>query len=122
MLIVHFSATRLSGMPLRLVRALQEHTPHEARLVDLARREQFGHDLVHGESVDDVVELCERADVIHLHNYLDYDSKQFAPVDFEALHRKGKRFVRHFNSSPETVAAHLGTTVERVLSSPMPAV
>jgi len=118
--IVHFSTTRLAGAPIRLVRALQAHTEHEVRLVDLERSDQYGHDLVFSERPGEVVELCERADVIHLHNYLDYGSTAFRPIDFAALRDRGKRFVRHFHSTPETVAARMRTTASDVLACPIP--
>jgi hypothetical protein len=120
-LIVHFSITRLAGAPVRLVQALQRHTPHEARLVDLERWGQFDHDVVFAEQPELALELAERADVLHLHNYLDLESQDFAPIDFGALARRGKLVLRQFHSSPDTVAARLGGDLRRVLDSQLPA-
>jgi hypothetical protein len=118
--VVHFSASRLAGAPIRLVRALQAHTPHEVRLIDRLRWSQFEHDVVFSESREEAMELAEQADIVHLHNYLDYQSGQFAPIDFAALSARGKLFVRQFHSPPLTVARRMGYDMRRVLDSPIP--
>jgi hypothetical protein len=118
--IVHFSTTRLAGAPIRLVRALQAHTEHEVRLVDSERWGQFEHDIVFEESPEEAAELAAQADVIHLHNYLDYSSRDFAPVDFEALRRQDKFFIRQFHSTPQTIATHKRIPVEEVLACEIP--
>ncbi|MFZ5425544.1 MAG: glycosyltransferase family 1 protein [Thermodesulfobacteriota bacterium] len=117
---VHFSITPLAGMPVRLVQALNRHTGVDARLVDLKRFGLYDHDLVFQESPDEAWDLAWEADVIHLHNYLDYDSKAFGRIDFGELARAGKRVVRQFHSSPDLVAQVMGITPETLLGQDIP--
>jgi hypothetical protein len=123
---VHFSTNSLAGMPLRLVQGLNAHSPHTARLVDRERYslEKLGwyeHDIVFGETPEAAVQAAEEADVLHLHNYLDLDSRAFAPIDFRALQRRGKLVLRQFHSIPEVVADRMGAPLERVLRCELPA-
>lgn len=125
MRIVHFSNNSLAGAVLPLVRALNEHGGHQARLVD-ARRYTLGelgwfeHDLVFEESPEEAVALAESADVIHLHNFLDQDSEDFRPIDFRALRAGGTLVLRHFHSLRSLVAARTGRSEQEVLDEPLP--
>lgn len=118
--VVHFSITPLAGMPIRLVQALNRHTPVQARLIDLKRFGLFDHDLVMAEDPEACLEAAQKADIIHLHNYLDLDSTQFAPIDFRELQKRGALFVRHFHSTPQLVAQTMGITVERLMRDDLP--
>lgn len=125
MRIVHFSNNSLAGVVLHLVRAINERTGHSARLVDARRYtpEELGwfeHDLVFADAPDQVAELAEQADVIHLHNFLDLDSRDFAPLDFRALAARGKAVVRQFHSLPSLVAQRMGRAESEVLDDPLP--
>jgi hypothetical protein len=120
MKVLHFSITPLAGMPVRLVQALRRHTGVDARLVDLKRFGLYDHDLVLSESPQETLDLAWDADVIHLHNYLDYDSKAFGRIDFRALAQSGKRVVRQFHSAPSLVAEVMGFTPEKLLAQDIP--
>lgn len=120
MRVVHFSRSPLAGAPIRLVDALRRHTGLDVRLVDSDRWSIFAHDVVFSEDPEEALALADQADVIHLHNYLDYGSDAFHPIDFEALRHQGKRFVRQFHSTPALVAREMGVDVSRVLSCPIP--
>ncbi len=125
MRIVHFSNNSLAGAVLLLVRALNEHTGHQARLVDAKRYSLgelgwFEHDVVFAEEPDLALELAEQADVIHVHNFLDLDSTDFAPLNFRALAEQGKAVVRQFHSLPGLVAERMGRTEAQVLDDPLP--
>jgi len=122
MKIVHFSTTPLAGAPLRLVKAINTLTEHETYLIDLKRygSEDFGQDVVFSEEKDLAIELAGKADVVHLHNYLDYDSRQFVPINFRELRRKGKLFVRQFHSDPSLVARNMGITQAELLAQNIP--
>ncbi|WP_243360670.1 glycosyltransferase family 1 protein [Fundidesulfovibrio terrae] len=122
MRVLHFSITPLAGMPVRLVQALNRHTGVDARLVDLKRFGLYDHDLVFVESPEEALDLAWEADVIHLHNYLDYGSKAFGRIDFGELARAGKRIVRQFHSSPDLVAQVMGITPEALLAQDIPAI
>ncbi len=119
---VHFAITPLAGAPLRIVQAINAHTPHTARLVDLCRygTEDFGQDVVFSEQPELACALAENADIIHFHNYLDLDSRHFAPIDFRRLQRKGTLVIRHFHSHPGLVASRMGITAHRLLEQPIP--
>lgn len=126
MRIVHFSTNSLAGMPLRLVQGLNAHTRHAARLVDLERYSLaklgwYEHDIVFSETPEAAVRAAEDADILHLHNYLDLDSRDFAPIDFRALQRRGKLVLRHFHSIPAVVAERMGVPLSRVLDCELPA-
>lgn len=109
-------------MPVRLVNALNRHTPHRARLVDTTRWDLYEHDVVFDEDPKTAAALAESADIIHLHNYLDCDSREFAPIDFRALRSRGVPVLRHFHSLPGLVAERMGVPVERVLEDDLPSV
>ncbi|MFC2023760.1 glycosyltransferase [Chloroflexota bacterium] len=64
--------------------------------------------------------MAEQADIVHLYNYLDLHSTDFAPVDFRSLHHRGVRFVRMFESTPMRVAEYMGQQLEDVLNDPIP--
>ena len=123
MKILHFSITPLAGAPLRLVQAINVSGRHEARLIDLRHYgpEDFGHDVIFSEGKALAVELAMQADIIHLHNYLHYDSEQFSPIDFRALKQKGKRIIRQFHSDPGLVARIMGVTSIELLAQDIPA-
>ena len=118
--VVHFSKTPLAGAAIRLVHALQCNTGYNARLVDLKRWGLYDHDVIHAENPDEALELAERADIIHLHNYLDYGSKDFHPIDFNSLRRQDKVFVRQFHSHPALVAREMRINVSDLLTSSIP--
>lgn len=122
MRIVHFAVTPLAGAPLRMVQAINAHTGHSARLIDLCRygTEDFGQDVVFAEQPELAIELAEQADIIHFHNYLDMDSPHFAPIRFRALAAGGTLFIRHFHSHPELVAGRMGISPQTLLAQPIP--
>ena len=120
--IVHFSNNSLAGAPIRLVRALGSLPGISARLVDTRRFGLYDHDVVFAETPELARDLARDADILHLHNFLDERSTDFAPLDFAALARRGVPILRHFHSIPELVAARMGRTVSEVLDSPLPSV
>jgi hypothetical protein len=122
MRVVHFSNNSLAGAPILLVRALCAHAGIAARLVDTRRFGLYEHDVVFEESPEEAVELAAGADILHLHNFLDADSPDFAPIDFAALAKKGARLLRHFHSTPSLVAERRGMTVAELMASPTPTV
>lgn len=108
-------------MPIRIVRALQRHTALDVHLVDLQRWDIYEHDVVYAEDPTKAQSLAEAADIVHLYSYLDYENTSFAPVNFEALRKRGTVFVRQFSSHPGVVASALRTDVRTLLASPIPA-
>lgn len=124
--ILHFSNSSLAGAPKRLVDVLQRHTKHDVRLVDATRydfssqRGWFEYDLVFDEAQEQVLELARTADVLHLHNTLDLDSADFAPLDFRRLQADGKLVLRHFHTPPDHVAVTMGCNQERVTACELP--
>lgn len=120
MLVLHFSVTPLAGMPIRLVQALNRHAGVTARLVDLKRFGLYDHDIVFEEDPDQALALARQADVIHLHNYLDYASTAFSPIDFAALARSGAAVIRQFHTEPAFVARKMGLTPEELLAQDIP--
>ena len=126
MLILHFSLTPLAGSPIRICRALNMLESIESRLVLLDPKgyvdREHPIDLVWGCDNDEILDLLERADVIHLHNSLGLQSKQFSPINFERYWQEGKPMVRQFHSTPNLVARMAKEDVSSVLSCPIPKV
>ncbi len=124
MLIVHFSLTPLVGAPIRLCEALGRLDGVEARFVVLDPKgyvdQSHPIDLVWEDDKALVSELVERADILHLHNYISLDSREFAPLDFSALWESGKPMVRHFHSTPDLVARMMRCNVSDVFRCPIP--
>ena len=95
MRIVHLSNNSLAGAPIRLVRALRNHTDHDLRLVDLKRYPlelggYYEYDVVFEETGDKAIEIVRKADVLHLHNYIDLESDAFSPLNFKELKKQGE--------------------------------
>jgi len=126
MQILHLALTPLVGAPMRICRALALHEGVSARFAVLETnigaydRMVFDTDLQWARDRDEIVELARTADVIHLHNYLDLNSAQFAPIDLKKLWQEGRPMVRHFHSAPDAVAQHMHTTAQAVADCPIP--
>jgi len=126
MQILHFALTPLVGAPMRICRALALHEGVSARFAVLDTsagaydRMVFDTDLQWARDRDEIIELARTADVIHLHNFLDLDSTQFAPIDIKKLWQEGRPMVRHFHSTPENVAALMHITSQNVINCPIP--
>ena len=122
MKVVQFSLTALAGAPIRVANAVNLLQDISVRHVDLNRSQIFGADHVHVENPELTLALCEEADIIHFYNYVNLETRDFAPVDFKALQKKGKVFVQHFQSTPMLVAEHLGLDTRSVINYPLPKV
>lgn len=118
--VVHFSVTPLAGAPIRLVQTLNRLTPVKARLVDLTRFGLYDHDVVFDETPQEALRLAQQADILHLHNYLDLNCKQFAPIDFKKLFANGKRIIRHFHSTSDWIAEQMDISEEKLLECSLP--
>ena len=77
--VIHFSITPLAGSPIRIVKALTEHTDVKARLVVLQPHaygeRTFENDLTWEHDREEALSLLEEADIIHLHHYMDLENK-----------------------------------------------
>ena len=126
MQILHFALTPLVGAPIRICRALALHKGITARFAVLDTglgaygRMVFDTDLQWARDRDEIIALAQTADVLHLHNFVDLDSQQFAPIDFRKLWIAGRPMVRHFHSTPDNVARFLGITAGSVIACPIP--
>lgn len=126
MQILHLALTPLVGAPIRICRALEMHEGISSRFAVLDThigaydRMVFETDLHWVQDRDEIIELARTADVIHLHNYLDLDSTQFAPIDLKKLWRDGRPMLRHFHSAPDAVAQQMHTTAQAVADCPIP--
>ena len=118
--IVHFSKTPLAGAPIRLVLALRQHTNYTVNLVDLKDWGIFDRDVVYAEDPEYALSLAEKADIIHLHDCLDYESELFELINFKKLRQQGKMFIRQFHSPRLAIAKGLGITESELLASSIP--
>jgi len=126
MKILHLSHTPLVGAPGRICRALNMHAGVEARWAVLDAeagaygKMAFDLDLRWDRDQDEILALAEGCDVLHLHNYLGLDSREFVPLDFRALWEHGKPMVRHFHSTPDLIARFTKQSEQSVLDCPIP--
>ena len=126
MQILHLALTPLVGAPMRICRALAMHEGVSARFAVLDTsvgaydRMVFDTDLQWARDRDEIVELARAADVIHLHNFIDLDSQQFNPINIRKLWNDGRPMVRHFHSTPDSVATFMRTTAKAVIECPIP--
>ena len=120
--IIHFSKTPCAGSTIRLVQCLNKFTDFDVRLVETNRWGLFDSDLIISESPDEICELVEKADIIHIHNYLHYDSKEFHPIDFGNLKKNGKIFIRHLRSDPESISRRAFMSVQELINLDIPSV
>jgi hypothetical protein len=124
MLVVHLTHTPLAGAPIRICRALELHPGFRSRVCALDPAafgtRTFDEDLVWSRDRDEVIDLVERCDILHLHNFFDLESTQFAPIDFAKLWRAGKPMVRQFHAGPILVGRFMGKPVSAALECPIP--
>lgn len=122
--IVHLSITPVAGSPARICSALNTLPEVDARHIqcssEVLDRFNFPRDLIWERDKKESIECIKEANVIHLHNYLDLDSKHFDPIDFKLLWEKGKIFVQHFHSNPELITRMMGKSFLEICKSPLP--
>ncbi|MDR1475362.1 MAG: hypothetical protein LBI30_02480 [Holosporales bacterium] len=119
---LHFSYTPLAGSPIRIVNALNKHTDIEARLVNLNalayKTRVFEEDLLWSENQQEILQLLDKADVIHLHNWVDLVDNKFG-IDFGKCLKKGQHVVRQFHTNPERLAKTWGVHLQDIISDPI---
>lgn len=126
MQILHLALTPLVGAPLRICRALALHEGISARFAVLDTgmgaydRMVFETDLQWSRNRDEIIKLADAADVIHLHNFIDLDSRQFLPIDIRKLWNQGRPMVRHFHSTPDSIAGFMHTSAKTVIDCKIP--
>lgn len=122
--ILHFSMTPLVGAPGRICEALNMIEGVEARWVVLNSDNygglSFRLDWCWERDKNAVIEFFKIADVIHLHNYIDLETKNFSPLSFRDAWLSGRSIVRQFHSTPSFVAKYMGVSERDVLSCPIP--
>jgi hypothetical protein len=122
--ILHLSHTPLVGAPGRICQALREIPDIDARWVVLRPDNyaglHFELDWIWGRDCSAVLDFAGKADVLHLHNYIDLECTDFAPLDFADLWKSGKAMVRHFHSNPELIARYMATDVASIHRCPIP--
>lgn len=123
MRILHFSVTPLAGAPIRLVRALQKHTPHDVHQVVLDPGaygyRTFDTDLTWEQDKDVVLDLLEQADVVHLHHYFDLRTNPFG-IDFLRWQTGERRIIRQIHSHPLHIARTTGASIEQIVFPDVP--
>lgn len=126
MLSLHLSHTPLVGAPGRICKALNLHPGVVSRWAVLDAetgaydKMAFNLDMRWDRDRDEILALAERCDVLHLHNYLGLESREFVPLDFLALWLQGKPMVRHFHSNLDLIARFTQRSGQAVLDCPIP--
>jgi hypothetical protein len=124
MLVMHFSLTPLVGAPLRVSRALSLLDDIESRVVvlrpDIYDNLKFENDLTWESDKEEILALVEKADILHLHNYIDLHTNSFAPIDFKKLWLNGKPMVRQFHSTLELISRVSKASIEDIYNCPLP--
>ena len=118
--VVSFSITSLAGAPIRVAKAINLLEEIEVRHVDLYKNNMFEQDIIFQEHKEEAIQLCMDADIIHTYNYINLDSKDFYPINFKELKRKGKKIIQHFQSTPMLVASKLKTSTNYIVNYPLP--
>jgi hypothetical protein len=121
--IVHLTKTPLAGSPSRIVAALNAHTTCSASLI-VGNPDHYGERVFEGGldwrvDRDAGMALIEKADILHIHRYMDLSQKPFG-LDFDALAKQGKILVRQFHANPNVIANRLKIPVETVVNDPLP--
>ncbi|WP_310386417.1 hypothetical protein [Roseateles sp.] len=123
MKVLHLSHTPLVGAPGQICAALREQGV-DARWAVLKPENyaglSFQLDWRWDHHLDEILAFAEAADLIHLHNYIDLDCNDFAPLDFRQLWVQGKPLVRHLHSTPALISRYMGKTEQEVLNCPIP--
>jgi hypothetical protein len=124
MKILHFSLTPLAGSPIKICNALNRHTDISARLAvknpDAYGTRTYEQDLVWDNNRDEIIELASKSDIIHLHNYLDLESRRFEPINFNDLVKKGIRVIRQFHTGLPKLAKIMQKSTTEILDNPLP--
>ena len=124
MLILHFAVTPLVGSPYRICKALSLHEGVQSRVVvlnpSLYTNSQFDEDLVWEQDKAEIIKLTNDADILHFHNYVNLDTKDFNPIDFRKYWNEGKAIVRQFHSNPKLISRMSGETLEEIQTCPIP--
>lgn len=125
MLVLHLSLTPLVGAPIRICQALRLRgidarcAVLSAEVGDYAKH-AFDQDLVWSSNREEIIDIAGRCDVLHLHNFIGLDSREFAPLDFRKLWDQGRPMVRHFHSTPDLIGRFLKQPESAVLECPIP--
>jgi hypothetical protein len=126
MKILHLSHTPPVGAPGCICCVLNMYVGVESRWAALDAeagaygKMAFDLDLRWDRDQDEILALADGCDVLHLHNYLGLDSREFAPLDFRALWEDSKPMVRHFHSTPDLIARFTKQPGQSVLDCPIP--
>ena len=118
--VVSFSKTPLAGAPIRVANAINLLKDIKVRNVDLSKNNIYEQDIIFSEKKEEVIQLCNDADIIHTHNYINLETKEFYPINFRELKRKGKKIIQHFHSSPMLIAKRIGFSTDFVINYPLP--
>ena len=124
MLILHFCLTPLAAAPYRICEALNMLEGVTARSIVLDAQGysklSFPSDLIWSEHKAEILALLEKADLLHLHNFVGLDCDKFTPIDFQALWDKDMPMVRHFHSNPDSICSYLKITRQQLDDCPIP--
>jgi hypothetical protein len=123
MLALHFSITPLAGSPIRIVRALNQHTSVEARHIVLDANaygtRTFDTDLIWQRDREEIETFLSRADILHFHHFFDLRHNPFG-LNFVDWKRGHRQIVRQFHSHPLHISRHSGFSVEEIVGSDVP--
>ncbi|MCV2355500.1 hypothetical protein LNV09_15220 [Paucibacter sp. B2R-40] len=123
MKVLHLSHTPLVGAPGQICQAIQQHGI-DARWVVLKPDNysglSFSLDWRWENNLEEVLSFAKSADILHLHNYIDLDCKDFPGLNFRELWNSGKPMVRHFHSNPKLIANYMGQTEQALATCPLP--
>ena len=126
MLVLHLSTTPQVGAPGEICRALRLCADVQARWAVLQTdvgaygRMAFELDLLWESDREEIIDLAERCDVLHLHNFLDLNSTAFDPIDIRQRWDRGGAIVRHFHSTPALIAKVMKLDEQAVHDCPIP--
>ena len=110
--VLHLAKTSLAGAPLRIVEALNKYTNYEARLavylpITLPNKNyMYKEDIVwqNPEQRKEIAELVKKADIIHMHHYMNTDITNPFMIDLVKSSKPTCKILRHFHSDKNNVS------------------
>ncbi len=110
--VLHMAKTSLAGAPLRIVDALNKYTKYSARLAVYLpitlpdNNYMYREDIVwqNPEQRKEIAQLVKKADIIHLHHYMNTDLTNPFMIDLVKTSKPDCKILRHFHSDKEYIS------------------
>lgn len=125
MLVLHIAMSPLAGAPIRLVNALNQYTDFKSRLIVFNTKaygtRTFPNDLDWQVDKEKCLELISKADIIHFHHFIDFDSTDNAfKINFKDTAKKSCKFIRQFHSNLKFISGDNSDIMNKIVNDKYP--